>query len=808
MATTAALPLAQKLCRGNTLGFASPMQKTPRPIVAEKVEERFRSIPFEYQQITGLFAERMNVNVQRALLNINEEDYLLPFTNRPKRPVSEKLASETAWVGEHIGKWLDAASNSLRSAENGKLREMADRLARRLISTQEPDGYLGTYAPNLRWTGWDVWTHKYNLIGLLSFYELTGHLEVLACCRKMGDLLAATFGDRPGRRTIVFNSGIDRDLASGTVGGIESTSILEPICKLYRFTGDPDHLELARYIVRAYELPGAPDIVRQPIDPNSIARGKAYEMMSNLIGLVDLYRLTGDPTLLNAVLRDWSDIRQTQLYPTGTVASHENFQTPHRLLSLFSSGVGENCATVTWLQLNWRLLRLTGEARYGHEIERTVYNQLLAAHDPDTGGFSYNTSLTGRKEFQSGLVCCVSSGKRGLSLLPEVVWGCEKDKFVVNLYTSGKASFRMNNVPVEVISQTEFPVDGNVSLKIHPAEATQFTLRLRIPEWAENFEVRVDAQTVSARPGQMFDITREWQPASTVQISMDLLAKVVSGAPVYPDYILLKRGPQVLAMEKQLNPGVQYLHRTALNEASVSVTPVSPPQGWRRKQIYSAAGVVGAPRPSTEELVAQESKLIFVPFAEAIEYRAWTTTRGRLRLDQPPVTAFARAKVSPDNLRPGSDPLEAITDENPKTSCICDPRSYGLHSIARGALGKLGEPTAFVVILDTKTPVSRIVFRHGTCTEKGGWFDTSRQKPFVEVSRTPTHWDGLEDQFAWERVGELTSYPTLTGEKIPELNDGQPFTIELPEPITACAIRVVGVPAREHASCGELSAYT
>src|SRR4030095_12292143 len=181
--------------------------------------------------------------------------------------------------------------------------------------------------------------------------------------------------------------------------------------------------------------------------------------------------------------------------------------------------------------LNWRLLRLTGEARYGHEIERTVYNQLLAAHDPDTGGFSYNTSLTGRKEFQSGLICCVSSGKRGLSLLPEVVWGCEKDAFVVNLYTSGKASFRMNNVPVEVISQTEFPVDGNVSLKIHPAEATRFTLRLRIPERAEYFEVRVDAQTVSARPGQMFDITREWQPASTVQISMDLLAKVVSGAP-------------------------------------------------------------------------------------------------------------------------------------------------------------------------------------------------------------------------------------------------------------------------------------
>ena len=40
-----------------------------------------------------------------------------------------------------------------------------------LIASQLPDGYLGTYTDDQRWTSWDVWVHKYNLIGLLSYHD-------------------------------------------------------------------------------------------------------------------------------------------------------------------------------------------------------------------------------------------------------------------------------------------------------------------------------------------------------------------------------------------------------------------------------------------------------------------------------------------------------------------------------------------------------------------------------------------------------------------------------------------------------------
>ena len=61
----------------------------------------------------------------------------------------------------------------------------------------------------------------------MTYYQYTGNQAALQCCRKMADLLIATF---PARKSI---------LAAGTHVGMAATSVLEPIVVLYRFTGDP-----------------------------------------------------------------------------------------------------------------------------------------------------------------------------------------------------------------------------------------------------------------------------------------------------------------------------------------------------------------------------------------------------------------------------------------------------------------------------------------------------------------------------------------------------------------------------------------
>jgi len=88
---------------------ATNLPRLPEPLIAEQVPERYTSLPFEAQQLGGILADRMRVNVEGRLLHIDERAFVAPFA---KRDSSGDF--DGAWVGEHAGKFLDAACNALR----------------------------------------------------------------------------------------------------------------------------------------------------------------------------------------------------------------------------------------------------------------------------------------------------------------------------------------------------------------------------------------------------------------------------------------------------------------------------------------------------------------------------------------------------------------------------------------------------------------------------------------------------------------------------------------------------------------------
>jgi hypothetical protein len=110
----------------------------------------------------------------------------------------------------------------------------------------------------------------------------------------------------------------------------------------------------------------------------------------------------------------------------------------------------------------------------------------------------------------------------------------------------------------------------------------------------------------------------------------------------------------------------------------------------------------------------------------------------------------------------------------------------------------------FAVTLDAPVTIGRVVFAHGQNFHDGGWFDTSAGKPQVQVQR--------EKNGKWETVGTLIDYPATTATDGRKLKPGQTFTLCLPSPLSAIAVRVVGLPAcgdnpkQAFASCAELQA--
>jgi len=724
--------------------------------------------------IDGWLGERITANARNRLLMVDLEPLLAGFRKKP---------GSHPWIGEHIGKWLHAATLAWANTGDTKLREKLDHAVIELLKTQEPDGYLGTYLPDKRLglddrpnADWDVWSHKYNLIGLLTYHQYTGDPAALEACRKMADLLLATF---PEKRSI---------LAAGTHMGMAATSVLEPIVLLYRFTGDERYLDFARYIVRSWDEPKGPTIIATLLKEkqvNRTANGKAYEMLSNLVGLCELIRVTGDRDALQAVQNAWQDVVTNRLYLTGSTSQGEYFRDgDHYLPNQQSANVAETCVTTTWIQFNLQLLRLTGEAKFAHELERTLYNHLAAAQRPDGVQWCYFTSLDGTKPYGPGISCCVSSGPRGMALAPLAAYlktrVDDADALAVNTFETSRAAVDLGGETFIVQQDSEFPWRGESVLTFKLAQPVRFALQVSLPAWARPVRLSVNGQDTETteRHGWITLAAREWKDGDRVELRFSLGAGVVMGAHGNAGHAALTWGPFVLAYDTSKNPSLP--SPAALGFADLGKPPFTLEPG---SELVFGADVRSARQP-------QPGRARFVTFADAGSdggaYRVWLPAPG---VELPEIGLLLDGHESRSRL--GN--LSGSINDGDKTTLVV---TFD---------GRPAEQDWFAVTLTEPATIARVAFTHGKDFHDGGWFDASLGRPRIQVQRTP---DG-----PWETVGELATYPATTAVDKAGLKPGQTFTQRLAEPVQAMAVRVLGRPAsgdnpnQAFSSCGELEAF-
>ena len=92
-------------------------------------------------------------------------------------------------------------------------------------------------------------------------------------------------------------------------------------------------------------------------------------------------------------------------------------------LQPIQDNMGEGCVTTTWIQLNQNLFAITGDIKYLNQLEKSVYNHLLGAENPQTGCVSYYTPLMSKKPYTCYITCCQSSVPRGIALVPNFTFG-------------------------------------------------------------------------------------------------------------------------------------------------------------------------------------------------------------------------------------------------------------------------------------------------------------------------------------------------------------------------------------------------
>lgn len=772
------------------------------------VPDRWNPAPYGTVVLEGMLGERMETNRERRLGSIDPKSLIECFLTPP-----QDARVETAWAGEHAGKFLEAAGNCVAHTSDAKLKAVIEFVTHAMISAQSNDGYLGTLSAHKRWTGWDVWVHKYNLLGLLRIYELTGRADILEACIKIGNLLCTTFGVEEGQLDIAL---------SGEHMGMASTSVLEPMCALYRLTGNSHYLEFCHYLVAAGERPHAARILSSLLSHGDVyetANAKAYEMLSNLNGLLDLYQLTGETRLFDACTRAYENIVESQLYPTGTVSALEFFQPSGRLLTQASSDVGETCATVTWLQFAWRLFRITGEAKFGQEIERTLYNHLLAAQHPREGSISYYTSYCGCKEHTTRLLCCVSSGPRGIAMMPQLIYGTDTDGICLNLLVQGQAQLTWSQTDIALGVRTDFPLSGVAEIQIDPERPVSFTLKIRVPEWAAGFTARIQAVGYEGEPGKFLEIHRLWSPGEKIYLNVDVPSRTVGHEGAGSTRFLLQRGPQVLGVERTLNPGLRHLW---------NVEPVRERGQINFEVAERRSTISGGTTFSVECIVAADTgraakpaTVILAPFADCLDYSLWVQSEGCSEREPIALTRYQRAGASSWNkdFGPKENTVapphaeEHISDGKVQTYCSADPLNSTLRRHLGLPPGSQEDPVWFAVLVPNGGPVRQIEFRYGRKEKNEGWFVSETYGPSIEIVRRPHDFFERFGNFPdfrsapWEPIAASTVLPGLLLLKPIDDGAGWGYSVRLPESNPAYAVRIVGRACGRQITCSTLAAY-
>ena len=486
----------------------------------------------------------------------------------------------TSWRSEFWGKMMRGASMVIAYTKDENMYKILEASVRDMLSAQEPSGRISGYPAEREFERWDIWGRKYVMLGMMYFMEISKdedlNKELIASMQRQADYIIERVGE--GKRDIRS--------CSKHWEGLNSCSILEPMVRLYRLTGEKRYLDFAEYIISTGFIKSANLIelaYADEIAPYEYPVVKAYEMMSCFEGLLQYYYVTGIEKYKTAVVNFGRKIVENEISIIGcSGCTHELFDhtAVKQTQTDYDGIVQETCVTVTWMKLAAALLELTGDVTYADCIEQSFYNSYMGAMNtqrvpslhtkidvvPQILPFDSYSPLTadtrGRQvggfntfEDKTFYGCCACIGAAGAGVIPEIAVMNTEDGLVVNYYEKGTVRTKVpQGSELTLNINTAYPYDGKVEITLNSTVKERFTLALRIPAWCKGATVSVNGNTEKVCSGYT-RLDREWRDGDIIILNLQmpirriLPPKDALNADAFAAY---RRGPIVLAADKRI----------------------------------------------------------------------------------------------------------------------------------------------------------------------------------------------------------------------------------------------------------------
>lgn len=470
------------------------------------------------QKYFGLTEKAVGFLLRRQLC---DKETWRRFADQFRFPID---GTNNGWRGEYWGKMMRGGALVYAYSRDEELYATLTETVCDMMTIIDGDGRISSFTKECEFRAWDIWCRKYVILGMEYYLEICRDAklrdEIIGFISRAADYIINHIGRGEGK--IHINRATNHWL------GLNSSSILEPMVRLYNLTGDHRYFDFCEYIVESGGAEGVNVFERayeNVLKPYQYGVAKAYEMMSCFEGLLEYYRITGIEKYKTAVVNFAKAVAETEISVIGSAGcTHELFDhTKTRQTQFYDGIMQETCVTVTWMKFCSQLLRLTGESIFADAIEHSFYNaylgslndNMIASEDdyiwkryskefgegePKVTPLpfdSYSPLIPGKRgrkvggfQFLSDRTyygCCVCIGAAGVGIFAKHALLDSEGAVIVNFYEKGRNVISTEKGRIVIETETEYPACGEINFKI--TSEYEFELRLRIPAWSKNTKI-------------------------------------------------------------------------------------------------------------------------------------------------------------------------------------------------------------------------------------------------------------------------------------------------------------------------------
>lgn len=489
-------------------------------------------------------------------------------------------------------KWFESLVQIYAVTRDPAIDKQMDEIIAVVAKAQREDGYLHTQKiiPQRRGQSGAVAKEfedrehfeTYNMGHLITtaciHYRATGKTTLLDCARKAADYIDHLCKTVPA------------DLARNAICPSHYMAVVE----LYRTTHEPRYLELAKQLIEIRSLVNGKEGSdhnqdRTPFRETFEAVGHAVRANYLYAGVADLVAEDGDKTLFKPLDALSHDVAEQKLYITGMTGAlydgaspdgaennlyaqikpvHQAYGRDYQLPNL--TAYNETCATIGYAMWTWRMLELTGEARYADLFEQSLYNGVLPGISLDGKTYFYVNPLRKSADFKwpmrwsrsrmpniKSSFCCPPNVVRTIAEAHNYVYSLSPDTLWVHLYAANTLDTAWTDGSrIKLKQETDYPWNGSVKFTITEAPNRPIALKLRIPGWlhANSATVLINGKPADGTPspGGYFNLQRLWHSGDTVSLNMDFSPVLIEANPLAEEtvnQVTVKYGPLVYCLE-------------------------------------------------------------------------------------------------------------------------------------------------------------------------------------------------------------------------------------------------------------------